>query len=77
MKVTSPTLEELNQFRRLYLARLMEMEKGELALLDQDVMKGIRENSILSENIEEEPDKKVTLGERMADRIAEFDTIPY
>lgn len=50
----------------------MEQERGELALLDKDVMKAIRENSVLSEKIEDGIEDKLTLGERMADRIATF-----
>ncbi|MFN3996254.1 DUF1003 domain-containing protein [Algoriphagus sp.] len=66
------SLFELNLYRRLYLTSLMEQERGELALLDQDVMKAIRENSVLSEKIEDGIEAKLTLGERMADRIATF-----
>jgi uncharacterized membrane protein len=66
------SLAELNQYRRLYLSHLMEMERGELALLDRDVLKAIRENSVLTEKIEEDSVVELTLGERMADRIASF-----
>lgn len=66
------SLEELNHYRRLYLSHLMEMERGELALLDRDVLKAIRENSVLTEKIEEGIEAELTLGERMADHIASF-----
>ncbi|RIW14547.1 DUF1003 domain-containing protein [Algoriphagus lacus] len=66
------SLDELNLYRRLYLSHLMELERGELALLDREVMKAIRENSVLSEKIEESTETELTLGERMADRIASF-----
>lgn len=66
------SLTELNFFRRFYLTHLMEQERGELALLDKDVMKAILENSVLSEKIEDGIEDKLTLGERMADRIATF-----
>jgi uncharacterized membrane protein len=66
------SLEELNRFRRLYMASLISQEKGELEDLDQDVMSAIKNNSILSENIEEDIEGKLTTGQRMADKIASF-----
>lgn len=47
------TLAELNQYRRLYLTSLITQEKGELAIIDRDVMDAIKNNSILSENIQD------------------------
>lgn len=66
------SIDELNHYRRLFLAQMVEQEKGELEHIDRDVMQAIRENSILTENIEPELDATLTLGQRMADKIAEF-----
>ncbi len=66
------SLEELNQLRRQYLTQLLEEEKGELAALDKDVIAAINNNAILSENIEPEIDSKLSIGQKTADRIAEF-----
>lgn len=66
------SIEELNKFRRLYLTNLVEQEKGELAMIDRDVIQAINTNSILSENIEPSIDSELTLGERLSDKIAEF-----
>lgn len=66
------SLEELNKYRRLYLTTLVEQEKGELASLDQDVMQAIRNNSILSENIQDEIESRLTTGQKVADKIASF-----
>jgi uncharacterized membrane protein len=66
------SLEELNRFRRLYMASLISQEKGELEDLDQDVMSAIKNNSILSENIEENIEDKFTFGQKLADIIASF-----
>ncbi len=66
------SLDELNSFRRLYLIKLVEQEKGEIAKIDSDVMEAIRSNSILSENIEDEIEAKLTLGQHVADKIAVF-----
>ncbi len=66
------SLEELNKYRRLYLTTLVEQEKGELASLDQDVMQAIRNNSILSENIQDEIESRLATGQKVADKIASF-----
>lgn len=66
------TLAELNQYRRLYLTSLITQEKGELAIIDRDVMDAIKNNSILSENIQDEIEAKLTSGQRIADRVAAF-----
>ncbi len=65
-------LDQLNRYRRIYLTRLMEQERGELAQIDQDVMEAVKENSILSENIEPDIEAKLTIGQKLADRIADF-----
>jgi uncharacterized membrane protein len=66
------SLSELNSYRRLYLTSLIIQEKGELALIDKDVMDAIKNNSILSENIQEEMEAELTIGQRIADRVAAF-----
>jgi uncharacterized membrane protein len=66
------TLDELNHFRRLYLTSLIRQEKGELDIIDRDVMEAIKNNAVLSENIEDDIEGRLTLGQRMADKIASF-----
>ena len=66
------TLGELNRYRRLYLTELLTQEKGELARLDQDVMDAIQNNAILSENIQEEIETQLTIGQKIADKVAAF-----
>jgi uncharacterized membrane protein len=66
------SLDELNYFRRQYLSSLVEEEKKEVAMIDRKVMKAIRENSILSSNIEDSLEDNLTFGQKMADNIATF-----
>lgn len=66
------SLAELNHYRRMYLAYLIELEKGELAIIDQDVINAIKNNSILSENIQDEIEKSLTFGQLIADKVASF-----
>ena len=66
------SIEELNQYRRLYLTSLITQENGELADIDKDVIDAIKNNSILSENIQDEIEAELTLGQNLADKIATF-----
>jgi len=66
------SIDELNKYRRLYLTSLINLEKGELKVIDNDVVEAIKNNSILSENIQDEAEGKLTLGQRIADKIAVF-----
>lgn len=66
------SLEELNQYRRLYLTSLIIEEKGEIAEIDKDVMEAIKNNSILTENIQSLKDPNPDFGQRLADKIAIF-----
>jgi len=66
------SIDELNQYRRLYLTSLITQEKGEMAELDKDVMAAIKNNSILSENIQDDIEADLTIGQRLADKIATF-----
>jgi uncharacterized membrane protein len=66
------TLTELNKFRRVYLTSLVVEEKGQLAAIDRDVMEAIQNNSILSENMQEEIESELTFGQKVADKVASF-----
>lgn len=66
------TIAELNRYRRLYLTSLVMQEKGEMDILDKDVMNAIQNNAILSENIQDVIEAKLTLGQRIADKVAAF-----
>lgn len=66
------SIDELNLYRRLYLASLVSLEKGELAVIDQDVMEAIKNNSILSENIQDEIEAELTFAQKIADKVAAF-----
>ncbi len=65
-------LTDLGQFRKGYVKEVLEDEIGELSTLDQEVIESLREHEILSSNLSEEFEKKLTFGERLSDRIASF-----
>ena len=62
----------LNHFRADYIEDVLETEKGELSTLEEEVVKSLKDQELLSQNINAEFDRQLTLGERMADKIAEF-----
>ncbi|PKV75405.1 DUF1003 domain-containing protein [Pontibacter ramchanderi] len=62
----------LNKYRKKYLEQLLEKELGEISELEKEVLESIQENELLSSNIEEELQENLTIGDRMADRIASF-----
>ncbi|AYN01828.1 DUF1003 domain-containing protein [Chryseobacterium sp. 3008163] len=66
------SLTELNLYRRLYLTSLISQEKGELEIIDLDVIDAIKNNSILSENIQDEIESDLSVGEKLADKVASF-----
>lgn len=65
-------LDDLNHFRTEYVRNILAADKGELSTLEEQVMQSLTEQDILSKNINVEFEGQLTLGQRMADRIAEF-----
>ncbi|MDO6391348.1 DUF1003 domain-containing protein [Pontibacter sp. BT731] len=62
----------MNLYRKKYLEQMLEKELGEISELEKEVIDSIHENELLSSNIEEELRENLSLGDRMADRIATF-----
>ena len=63
---------DLNHFRARYVEELLEKERGEVSSLEEKVIHSMRDQALLSKNINIEFDKKLTFGERLADRFADF-----
>jgi uncharacterized membrane protein len=63
---------DLGAFRRDYVKGALEDEIGELTALDHEVIESLRQHEVLSENIEKQFERKLTLGEHLSDKIAEF-----
>ncbi len=64
--------ECLNQYRSQYVQQMMEKDLGELDDLEREVVKSLEDNELVSENINEEYEKTLNFGDRIADRMAEF-----
>lgn len=63
--------EDLNRYRSRHIQSLLEAEKGELTVLEQEVLDSMTRQEILSSNIDAQFERKLTFGERLADRIAD------
>jgi uncharacterized membrane protein len=64
-------ISDLNHFREEYVNDVLTKGKGEVSVLEEQVIKSLKEHELLSSNINIEFDRKLTYGERLADRVAE------
>lgn len=64
--------EEVSRYRTLYVEELLARERGELTALDRQVADSLATHETLAENTEDTYEDKRTLGERLADLIADF-----
>jgi uncharacterized membrane protein len=64
--------DDLGEFRKDYVKEVLQDEIGELSDLDHEVIQSLQQHEILSSDISKQFQKKLTFGERLSDRIAEF-----
>jgi uncharacterized membrane protein len=64
--------DDLRDLRHRHVEQLLAEERGELTDLEREVLASLREQEILARNPDQAFDRALTLGERMADRIAGF-----
>jgi len=62
----------LNQFRAEYVEDVLEAQRGELSGVEDAVIASLKEQDVLSRNVDAEFEQKLTVGERMADKVAAF-----
>ncbi|MGE0681022.1 MAG: DUF1003 domain-containing protein [Candidatus Binatia bacterium] len=66
-------LPDLNRYRGEYFEDLINADKGELSALEDEVIKSLKEEEeLIATNINVEFDRRLTFGERIADKVAEF-----
>jgi len=65
-------IDDLQKYSHSYVKELLKTERGELTELDQEVIESLRKQEILAHNPEEEFRAELTLGQRLADHIADF-----
>jgi uncharacterized membrane protein len=62
----------LNQFRAEYVEDVLESQRGELTSVEDAVIDSLKEQEVLSRDVNAEFDSKLTFGEHMADKVAAF-----
>jgi len=63
---------DLAEYRNRYVHELLESEKGELSVLEKEVLESLQNQELISANVEREFEHDWSRGERMADKIASF-----
>jgi uncharacterized membrane protein len=66
------SLGELNEYRNRYITSTLEKDLGRLTDLEQEVVEALNKNELISDDVDEEIDTHLTVGQRFADRIAAF-----
>jgi uncharacterized membrane protein len=64
--------DDLNSYRALYVEHLIASDLGELTELEANVVRSLTHQELLSKDVNEEFEGKLTLGQRVADKIASF-----
>ncbi len=64
--------KDYSRFRDQYVGSLIEEEHGQVTKLDNDVLESIKENEIVSENVNSSELEKRKTGEVVADKVASF-----
>lgn len=62
----------LNRFRTDYVEDALETQHGDLTSLEEAVIATLKEQELISRNVEAEFDRKLTFGERLSDHVADF-----
>ena len=65
-------LADLNLFRTRYVTEVLKSASQEVYDLEKGMAKSLEEEEVLSRNINQEFENSLTLGQRLADRIADF-----
>jgi uncharacterized membrane protein len=63
---------DLNEFRARYVREALEKDKGELSALEEQVSRSLKEQELLSKNVNLEFERKLTFGEHLADGLAKY-----
>ncbi len=65
-------ISELNTYRNRYIQELVSKELGTLSDLEKQVVIALQNDEILSDKLSDEQKDKLTMGQRLADKVADF-----
>lgn len=64
--------EDLTRLRADYVESILKKQNKEISSLEHRVLKSLKEQEVISQNINQAFDRQLTIGERLADQVAEF-----
>lgn len=64
--------DDLAEARRAYVEALLEEERGELGMLERQVVEALAAHQLVTQNVAEEAPGRMTTGDRVADGVAAF-----
>jgi len=64
--------DDLSHIKKEYVEDVLEEDRGELSKIEREVVKSLHEHELLAKNINVEFERKLKIGERVADKVAEF-----
>ncbi len=65
-------ISDLNHFRAKYVEDIIRRDKGEVTALEKQVVKSLEKEGLLSQNVNILFDRRLTFGERVADKLADY-----
>jgi uncharacterized membrane protein len=63
---------DLNRFREEYVRDVLAKGKGETSVLEKEVLQSLKQHELLSANVNLEFERKLSFGERLADKVAQY-----
>lgn len=63
---------DLGEFRAQYVEKLFDKERGELSDVEREVIKNIKDQDIITQNLHEQYEEKLTNWDKASDKIASF-----
>jgi uncharacterized membrane protein len=63
---------DLAVFRTRHIERMVASERGEMTALENEVVRSLREHEVLTSNTEQTFERGLTVGQRLADKVASF-----
>lgn len=64
--------EDLRILRTKHIATILESDKGAISKLDEEVLESFRNQDLVAENVNKKFEKRLSIGEHLADVIARF-----
>ena len=64
--------EDLNKYRIEFIKKVLEEEKGELSVLEEEVVKSMKEQETIAKDINAEYEQRIKFADRLSDKLAVY-----